>query len=258
MSTGTRRILLFLPLAGFAALLSYAVTALPPSQAPPGPLSDVILRSVVGERHVTNAVSAVNFDYRALDTVGEESILFAAVIGATLLLRSLRREEHDRGDPSDPAEDRHVIPPSDAVRICALLLTGITVAFGLYIIAHGQLTPGGGFQGGVVLATVPLFVYLAGGRHALQNVASEKLVHWGEAVGIAGFIAMGLVGLIFGGAFLQNVVPLGPEDKIYSGGSIALVNLATGLAVAAGFVLLVHEFLGAPSKERDASHGDRP
>jgi len=60
---------------------------LPPDWSLSGPYGDVLNAVAASERHTTDVVSAVNFDYRGFDTLGEESILFAFVVGATLLLR---------------------------------------------------------------------------------------------------------------------------------------------------------------------------
>jgi multicomponent Na+:H+ antiporter subunit B len=118
------------------------------------------------------------------------------------------------------------------------------VLFGIYVGAHGQLTPGGGFQGGVVLATVPLLIYLAGNLRVFHKIVPHNLVEFAEGAGIGGFVLIGVAGLLLGKTFLENVIPLGPADpKVYSGGTIPLISLATGAAVTAGFVLLLLAFL---------------
>jgi multicomponent Na+:H+ antiporter subunit B len=164
------------------------------------------------------------------------------VIGATLLLRKQPREE--KGKSEEEAQQRHVPEISDAVRVLAWVLAAPIVLFGIYVVSHGQLTPGGGFQGGLVLATVPLMIYLAGDLGVFQKIISHSLVELTEAAGIGGFVLIGVAGLVLGVRFLENVIPLGPADvKVYSGGTIALISLATGLAVTGGFVLLLLAFL---------------
>src|SRR5207248_1487676 len=112
--------------------------------------------------HATDVVAAVNFDYRALDTLGEELILFASVVGVAVLLR---KQADEREEPASEEADcmaRRCAPPmSDAVRTLAVGLVPFTVAFGVYLTSHGVPTPGGGFQGGVVLASAPLVLYVA-------------------------------------------------------------------------------------------------
>src|SRR5439155_13893940 len=99
-----------------------------------------ILNSVAqSERHVSIVVAAVVFDYRGFDTLGEEFMLFAAVMGVALLLREAR-DEGER--PEDAVR-------SDAIGAVGLALVGPAIVVGLYVVAHGYLTPGGGVQGGV-------------------------------------------------------------------------------------------------------------
>lgn len=235
----------------FLGLFVWALRDMPPSGQYRGPYGDILNRVAVYERHVTDIVTAVNFDYRGFDTLGEESILFMSVIGATLLLRPQRKEtegENDDGDEKlqkelDESERRHAPEASDAARVLTLALTGPLIVFGWYVITHGQLTPGGGFQGGVILATPPLLVYLAGDMKTFKRITRQEPLEAIEAAGIFGYIMVGLLGLLVGRAFLQNVLPLGQTGSIISGGTILLLNIATGIAVAGGFVELIYVFL---------------
>jgi multicomponent Na+:H+ antiporter subunit B len=111
------------------------------------------------------------------------------------------------------------------------------------VIAHGQLTPGGGFQGGVILATAPLFLYLAGEFTNFRKAVPRALVHTVEAVGGGCYAAIGLACLVAGGAFLQNILPLGSKGTILSGGTIPLINASVGLEVTAGLVLVLVVYL---------------
>jgi multicomponent Na+:H+ antiporter subunit B len=103
--------------------------------------------------------------------------------------------------------------------------------------------PGGGFQGRVVLATGALLVYLSGEYVTLRRVRPEALIDLAESTGAAGYVAIGFLGLAAGATFLTNVLPLGQPGTLLSSGTIPLINLAVGLEVAGGFVLLISEFL---------------
>jgi multicomponent Na+:H+ antiporter subunit B len=179
-----------------------------------------INRAASHERHVTNVVASVVFDYRGFDTLGEEFILFTAVMGVALLLREAR---DDRERPRDEVR-------SDAVRAVGLVLVGPTVLFGLYLVAHGYLTPGGGFQGGVAVAAGFLLLYAAGRYRSYRAASPRSLVELGEA-------------LFAGGVFLENVLQFGTKGSLNSGGTIPILNAAAGLEVTAALVLLFHEFL---------------
>jgi multicomponent Na+:H+ antiporter subunit B len=232
----------FLAAAAVAGLLLlWGLTGLPDYGVYAGPYGDVLNRVAVAERKATNVVAAVTFDYRGIDTMGEEYILFAAVLGVAILLRAQRDEREE--PPDEDAADRHAPGTSNAVRVTGLALVGPVVLFGLYLVAHGHLTPGGGFQGGVVLATAALLVYLSGEYVTLRRVSPELVTDLAESVGAASYVVIGLLGVAAGLSFLANFLPLGRPGAFLSAGTILPINMAVGLEVAGGFVLLISEFL---------------
>jgi multicomponent Na+:H+ antiporter subunit B len=227
--------------AGFAALFLWGLAGLPSFGHYQGPYGLILNRVAVPERHVTDVVAAVNFDYRGVDTIGEEFILFVSVAGVAALLRT-ERDEID----VEPPEDEHAvrrIPTSDAVRAFCLAFIAPTIVLGWDIVAHGHLTPGGGFQGGAILASGLALIYLAGEYRTLRSVSPEEAADRAEAIGAGGFVIIGLAGLIAGAAFLQNIIPLGPVGLLYSAGTIPLINLSVGIEVAGGLLVILSEFL---------------
>ena len=241
MTPAVRRRVFLVAAAVAGALLVWGLSGLPDYGIYQGPYGDVLNAVAVGERHATNVVAAVTFDYRGIDTMGEEYILFAAVIGVAILLRAQRDEREEA--PDEDAADRRAPGTSNAVRVLGLALLGPVVLFGIYLVAHGHLSPGGGFTGGVVLATGALLVYLSGEYVTLRRVRPAPMIDVAASTGTAGFVSVGFLGLAAGAAFLQNVLPLGQPGTLLSSGMIPLINLAVGLEVAAGFVLLLSEFL---------------
>lgn len=241
MSARVRLIIFLVAAAGMAALMYWGGTGLPPFGDYQGPYGYVLNRVAVPERHVTDIVAAVNFDYRGLDTIGEEFILFTAVAGVALLLRTERAEID-----VDPPENEDVVrrvPTSDAVRVFCLVLIAPAIVLGWYIVAHGHLTPGGGFQGGTILASGIILVYLAGAYRTFRALRPQERSDVLDALGAGGFVVIGFAGLLGGVAFLQNILPLGPIGVIYSSGIIPLINLSVGLEVAGGFLVILSEFL---------------
>ncbi|HET9596338.1 MAG TPA: MnhB domain-containing protein [Anaeromyxobacteraceae bacterium] len=244
MSARGRKAALGVGLAALAALLLSGLAALPPSGQGASATADALAARALPLRRTQAVVAAVNFDLRAFDTLGEEFILFAAVVGVATLLR---RREDEADDPPEEARDRargrRAPPTSGAVRVLGAGLAGLTVCYGLYMASHGSVSPGGGFQGGVVLATAPLAVYLAMEVAVFDRIAPRGLVRAAEGAGAAAFVGLGVAGLAAGGAFLQNVLPLGEPGDVLSSGTILAANLAVALEVAAGFVLLLSVFL---------------
>jgi multicomponent Na+:H+ antiporter subunit B len=245
VSRRARLIVFALSAAGLAALLLWGLAGLHDFGSYPGPYGDVLNRVAVGERHATNVVTAVVFDYRGVDTLGEEYILFCSVMGVALLLREVRDRDAER------PLDAH---PLDVVRAVSALLVGGTVLLGLYVVAFGPITPGGGFQGGVVLASGLLLVYLAGTYRSYRDVSPAPLIELAEGTGAGGYVAVGLLGLALAQSFLENFLPPGTPGTLLSAGSIPLLNLAAALEVSAALVLLFGEFLDEvmlPSRRRD-------
>jgi multicomponent Na+:H+ antiporter subunit B len=193
-------------------------------------------------RHATDIVTALNFDVRAFDTLGEEFILFASVSGVALLLRHLREEDDGTGR-SRGLDDHRFAGASDALRVLSLLLVPIILALGAYLAMHGQLTPGGGFQGGIVLASGPMAIFLSGGYLRLRLTTPHTLIELGDAIGAAGYGLVGLGGLVFTGIFFKNFLPFGIPGHLLSAGQMDLASVAVGFEVNGAFLVAWSEFL---------------
>ncbi len=130
------------------------------------------------------------------------------------------------------------------VRRYALIVLPIALATGLYVIAHGQLSPGGGFQGGVVAATALHLLYLGADYSALERIRPVGLYEVGDAVSASAYLVTGVAGLIGGTSFLANtLLPYGTFNTLSSGGTVPLLNAAVGMEVACAVVVLLARFL---------------
>jgi multicomponent Na+:H+ antiporter subunit B len=228
--------------AGLVACYLWAFAGLPGFGNYHGPYGQAILRQAVEQTHATGVVSAVNFEYRSLDTVGEEFILFTAAAGMSVVLRMLRGERER--PPLDEPSGRERPPTSSAVRVAGLLLVGPTAVIGWWLASHAQTSPSGGFQGGAVLATAFVLVYLSGEFLAFRRFSPVALLDAVEALGAGGFAAIGLTAVVLGLPYLYNFLPLGQiPGAVSSSGTIALISFFVGLEVAAAFVLIVSELL---------------
>jgi multicomponent Na+:H+ antiporter subunit B len=165
----------------------------------------------VKQTFAAGIVSAVNFECRGFDTAGEAFILFAAAAGTAVVLRLLRGE---RERPAvDEAADRGVPATSGAVRMVALLFTGPVMVVGWWLASHAQANPSGGFQGGAILATAFVLVYLSGEFVVFKRFSPVALTDAVEAVGAGGFAAVGIAAVLMGLAYLTTCL----------GGILALV-----------------------------------
>ncbi len=243
------RLLLFLIAAAVTTvLLVGAFVELPDFGTNFHPYGDRAVHAAL-EHRTANAVASVNFDQRALDTLVEETILFAAVLGAVVLLRQVTGE---RRRPPRPAR------VSPAIRRLGVLLLPVALLVGLYVVAHGQLTPGGGFQGGVVVATALHLLYVAADYRALERIRPLGPYEVGDVVGEAAYVVTGLAAMLGGSTFLANVLPWGTLGTLTSGGTVVVLNAAVGMEVACGVVVLLATFLDQVVEIDEESDGARP
>jgi len=242
MTPAQRRWVSAVGIAGLAAFYLWGLSGLPGFGDYPGPYGFIVLHLAVKQTFATGIVSAVNFDYRGFDTVGEEFILFAAAAGTGVVLRRLRGERERSA--VDEAADRDVPATSDAVRMVALLFTGPVMVVGWWLTSHAQANPSGGFQGGVILATAFILVYLSGEFVVLKRFSPVALTEAVEAAGAGGFAAIGVAAVPMGLAYLTNYLPKGQfAGAVSSSGTIALISFFVGLEVGAAFILIIGELL---------------
>jgi multisubunit Na+/H+ antiporter MnhB subunit len=130
------------------------------------------------------------------------------------------------------------------VRTAASVLLPILLVYGAYIVANGHLTPGGGFQGGVVIATGFILVLLGFGKKS-EEVFKEARLGLAENAGSIMYVSVGFIGVLAGSMFLQNngVFPLGNVGDLFSAGFMPLLNFAIGAKVTAGIAVIALLFL---------------
>lgn len=240
MSRGARLALFALSGPGLAVVLVLGLRGLPPFGGYHGVYGLVVAGVELSERRATDLVTALNFDIRAFDTLGEEVILFTSIVGVSVLLRQLRGEEEQK---SSSVSGHRFAGASDSLRAFSLLLAPLLIALGWYLVFHGQLTPGGGFQGGVVLAAGPLGALLAGRYMALKVIAPKSALQAADALGAVAYVCLGLGGLAFAGIFLKNFLPLGHPGDLVSAGFMPLNSIAVGVEVTGAFLVVWTEML---------------
>jgi len=177
------------------------------------------------ENGAANIVTAVVVDYRALDTLGEVLVLFAATAGVGLLMKPRKQGEKTRASLIVST----AIPP-------IMLFTVVT---GLYVIFHGHLTPGGGFPGGAIIASAFILRSLAFG-----GSSGKKSFPVLESLAGLGILAMGVAGLVLEGSFLANFLPAGPVGGLFSALGILILYTLIGIKVAAELSNLSGYFIG--------------
>ncbi|MBE0600465.1 MAG: Na(+)/H(+) antiporter subunit B [Firmicutes bacterium] len=161
-----------------------------------------------------NMVTSIVVNYRSFDTLGEVTVLFVSALGVGLLLTGRRRQQS-------------AYEASFILKHGARMVFGIMMVFGVYVFTHGHLTPGGGFPGGSIIAAAIMLLYIA------DNEFQLKLKAFKVVEGVAGslYVIAGLLGLVIGGYFLQNILPTGVVGDLVSAGIIPIVYILIGLKV---------------------------
>jgi len=117
------------------------------------------------------------------------------------------------------------------------LTVGLILVFGIYVVLHGHITPGGGFTGGVIIALSFIHLVLAYGGEYAERKIDRKKASFFESIGALTFLALGLLGLM-GGYFFYNFLGRGEPFALPSAGIIPLCNIAIALKVSFGLFLI--------------------
>lgn len=213
-----KRALLILLLAGLSILFYRILTGIGEYDD----LSDLAV-TMVHEAPTTlnsqNVITAIVVTMRGLDTLGEVAVLFIAAGGVGFMLRRKRKETITKR-----REGSEILKTGSKLLFPAILL------FGVYIFTHGHLTPGGGFQGGVVIASAFLLLILSD----VSRAVNHRLLSVTESLSGFFYAGLGISGLLLGAGILDNrFLPPGTYGTLISAGAIPLIYSFIGLKVGA-------------------------
>ncbi|KTD57046.1 hypothetical protein Lsan_2668 [Legionella santicrucis] len=226
---------------GFFIFLIPGILTLLPYGQNQSEYARIVLTQEAVKIKAANIVTAVAFDYRGFDSFIEAMILFTSVVGIILILRV---GEKERKEVSAYINSRKPFPRiSPAIEILGLILIGYIVFFGFYIVLHAQLSPGGGFQGGVIISSALLLIYLAGSYFEFTQRLSLYVISIVESLGLISLIFLGSAPFFEGNNFFYNFLPKGTLGNILSSGTIPPFNLFVGITVMAGILQILNEFL---------------
>jgi len=182
----------------------------------------------IKETGAVNIVTSVVVNYRGFDTLGEVTVLFIAAIGLGAVLTAGGREKMRKTEPA-----------SLVLYTGCRLLFPLILIFGTYIFIHGHLTPGGGFQGGAIIASGFLLIYLGCQERRISRMASNLA----ESLGGLVFVIISLLGLAFGGYFLLNFLPKGTANTLVSAGIIPIIYIAIGFKVGSELASIIDNLI---------------
>ncbi|MBC2721955.1 DUF4040 domain-containing protein [Desulfosporosinus sp.] len=246
---------------GVAGVLLYGTVDLPnlrdPNIAPSTHVSPYYLENAYKQTGQENAVAAILASYRGYDTLGETTVVATAAFCLILLLRGRRHTNKDlkkyevtginkctvkgvgikptKTNPPGSEQDKDIIKKT----VTKFLMPFIQL-FGLYVIVHGELGPGGGFQGGVVLGVSIIVYSLVFGFKEAQQRMSVKAKDLLVSSGVLLYGGIGVLALFLGGNYLQYNVLL-PDPKFASIIGILGIEIGVGITVAAVMITLFYE-----------------
>ena len=187
------------------------------------------LLGINAQEGVANAVTSVVVYFRGFDTLGEIAVLFIAALGIGLMVSS--HESHKR----DKEESNFILQTASK-----LLFPFITL-FGVYVMIYGHLSPGGGFQGGVIIASGVLLLLISYQNFEVPHALIVAL----ETLAGVSYVLIGLLGLWILDHFLGNFLPhdISQMGLLISGGIIPLIYIIVGIKVGSEMSMIVQNLI---------------
>lgn len=208
------------------------------SQEPwPTTARDILADDAETQTGAENIVSAIYLGYRAFDTLGETIVLLIALSGTMSVVSLLKRNSEDVRTPvsldfSLEEEKRaHHRLRTHLLEVVTGKIGPIILLFGFYVVMHGHLSPGGGFQGGAIIASGIIFFVLGNPHRREESEFQRTTLHLIESGAFLLFLLAALVPLFMTGEVLANPFE---EKEIY----IIALNTFIGLKVGAGISLM--------------------
>jgi len=133
--------------------------------------------------------------------------------------------------------------PSHIIKIITRKLFPFILLYGCYLISHGHLSPGGGFQGGVIFGSALILLGLVEGVRLTEKRFREDLLSLVKNIGMVLFISFGFTGIALGYFFLSDFLPRGEVGTVPSAGLILLLNLTIGLMVGTGIAVIFYRIV---------------
>ena len=222
-------------------------------------LSNDYIEHAMEQTGAPNLVTAVLADYRGFDTMFETAVVFCAGLACFLLLRDFRPKKtryyrhvptgvvlHVKNPDKQIAVgwefedmDKDWVPSDTIIKtVCRILIPFIQI-YALYVVAHGDFSPGGGFQGGVIFGSSLILLAISYNLKTLMKRVSEKFLGIFSAAGVLVYVGIGAIAMVLGGNFLDysKYAPIFGEHHIRALGMLG-VEIGVGMAVTAVMVVI--------------------
>ncbi len=245
------------------ALLLYGTSEFPAWGDPTSPasthLSNDYIEKAVEQTQVPNLVTAVLADYRGYDTMFETAVVFCAGLACFILLRDFRpkKDRYYRHKPTGVilhVKDSDKIltvgkefdymdkdwVPSDIIikTICRILIPFIQI-YALYVVAHGDFSPGGGFQGGVIFGSSLILLAISYDLKTLLARIKEKFLSIFSAVGVLVYVGIAALCMVFGKNFLDYSALKGIVWDPHHVRALGMLGVEIGVGFAVTAVMVI-------------------
>ena len=210
--------------------LTYTVLNLPTYNDPSAPTNNEVSQRYVeqgtAETGAVNTVAGMILDYRAFDTFGESTVLFAATAAVLFVTLSKHTKEWtERGPFANPSTDL-------IFQIVGKLLLPMILVYGIYVVLNGHLSPGGGFSGGAVLGGGLILASSMFGQKRLTKVLRPEVTTGMSVACLLCYAAMKSYSFFTGANHIGWEIPKGTPGDIISAGFILPLNICVGIIVA--------------------------
>lgn len=201
---------------------------------------DYLYENALSDTGAVNTVSSIYLGYRAMDTLGETLVLLVSITGTMGILINLGKENEEALSFSLTPEKR----PTNAQRthlleVVASKLGPVVLLFGFYVMLYGHISPGGGFQGGVIVASA--IVFLALGTETQSKLTNTTVLGRIEALSFLVLIIVATSGVFFERGFFGNPIKSGSSLSV---NFIILLNIIIGLKVGTSIAVMCIAMMG--------------
>lgn len=211
-----------------------------PNSPPNTHISETFIEEGPKETNSPNLVTGVLADYRGFDTLLETTVMYLAGFAVSMILSNKMKEKWDRGIFGNATKFGGL-----EVRVIMPLIVPLMLIYGVYVLFHGEVSLGGGFQAGALIALAYIIYTLIGGIEIKRVKVTQHFAVCVAAVGVVIYAVTGLVPMFFGGQFLEySKLPIAGEhgSELHSTG-ILLVEIGVALCVCATIINILEAVL---------------
>lgn len=203
---------------------------------------DYLFSMALDETGAANTVSSIYLGYRLLDTLGETLVLFVAIVGTMAILSNIHKQSLQSIETYSklPLEKRAKNSlRTNLVEVVASKLGPIILLFGLYVMLYGHISPGGGFQGGVIVASA--IVFLALGTEVKTKLTNSTVLLKIESFSFISLILVTTYVVFFPNGFFCNI---DTDNTFISASIIIILNIMIGLKVGTSLASVIIAMMG--------------